>query len=162
MADNGKLYPGLDEFIVLGMKKMCMYADYILPNVTEACLLTGIEYKEPKDQTIEYYNNLLTELYRLGAKNIILTGVQDGPDTIGAIGFDGITRTTILKEKMEKSYHGTGDIFSSVVVSDILNGKSMKETLHHATDFIIEAIEETIDDPNHNYGVKFEQILKRE
>jgi hypothetical protein len=38
----------------------------------------------------------------------------------------------------------------------------MKETLHHATDFIIEAIEETIDDPNHNYGVKFEQILKRE
>ncbi len=162
MADNGALYPGLDEFIVLGMKKMCMYADYILPNVTEACLLTGIEYKEPKDQTIEYYNNLLTELYRLGAKNIILTGVLDGPDTIGAIGFDGITRTTILKEKMEKSYHGTGDIFSSVVVADILNGKSMKETLHHATDFIIEAIEETIDDPNHNYGVKFEQILKRE
>ena len=37
MADNGKLYPGLDEFIVLGMKKMCMQADYIIPNITEAC-----------------------------------------------------------------------------------------------------------------------------
>ena len=49
MADNGKLYPGLDEFIVLGMKKMCMEADYIIPNVTEACLLTGIEYVEPEN-----------------------------------------------------------------------------------------------------------------
>ena len=45
MADNGKMYYGLDEFIVLGMKKMCMQADYILPNITEACFLTGIEYK---------------------------------------------------------------------------------------------------------------------
>ena len=42
MADNGKLYPGLDDFIVLGMRKMCMYADYIIPNVTEACFMTGV------------------------------------------------------------------------------------------------------------------------
>lgn len=162
MADNGKLYPGLDEFIVLGMKKMCMEADYIIPNVTEACLLTGIDYVEPKDQTIEFYQNLLVELYRLGAKNVILTGVMDGEDSIGAIGFDGITRTTVLKELQPKSYHGTGDIFSSVIVADILNGKSMRETLHHATDFIIDAINETIDDDKHGYGVKFEEVLKNE
>ena len=162
MADNGKLYPGLDDFIVLGMRKMCMYADYIIPNVTEACFMTGVEYKEPKDQTTEYYNNLLQELYKLGAKNIILTGVVDGEDTIGAFGFDGITRTTVLTEKMPKSYHGTGDIFSSVIVADILNGKSIKETLHHATDFIIDSIDQTMDDEKHKYGVKFEQILKSE
>jgi pyridoxine kinase len=162
MADNGKLYPGLDEFIVLGMKKMCMEADYIIPNVTEACLLTGIEYVEPENQTMDYYYKLLQELYKLGAKNIILTGVYDGLDTIGAISFDGITRTTVLKEKEEKSYHGTGDIFSSVVIADILNGKSIRETLHHATDFIIDAIHETADDDSHSYGVKFEQVLLKE
>ena len=161
MADNGKLYPGLDEFIVLGMKKMCMQADYIIPNITEACLLTGIDYVEPKDQTMEFYHKLLVELKNLGAKNVILTGVLDG-DSIGAIGFDGITRTTILKELQPNSYHGTGDIFSSIIVADILNGKTMKETLHHATDFIIDAIQLTDDDPNHKYGVKFEEILKTE
>ena len=63
---------------------------------------------------------------------------------------------------MPKSYHGTGDIFSSVIVADILNGKSIKETLHHATDFIIDSIDQTMDDEKHEYGVKFEQILKGE
>lgn len=161
MADNGKMYYGLDEFIVLGMRKMCSKADYILPNITEACFLTGVDYKEEKDRDDEYYNLLLQKLYELGAKNVILTGVTDG-DSIGAIAFDGITRTTVLKEKIYQSYHGTGDIFSSIIIADILNKKSIKATLHHATDFIIDCIEKTIDDDNHRYGVKFEDVLKEE
>ncbi len=161
MADNGKFYPGLDEFIAFEFKKLCSHADYILPNITEACFLTGIEYKEEKDRNTEYYNLLLQELYKLGAKNVILTGVTED-DSIGAIAFDGITRTTVLKERVDKNYHGTGDIFSSIIVADILNNTPIKATLHHATDFIIDAIYETYDDDKHSYGVKFEEILKKE
>ena len=44
MADNGKLYPGFDAAFVEEMKKLCATADYLLPNLTEACLLTDTEY----------------------------------------------------------------------------------------------------------------------
>ena len=45
MADNGKLYPGFDMAYVEAMKGLCAKAVYILPNITEACFLTGMEYR---------------------------------------------------------------------------------------------------------------------
>ncbi len=157
MADHGKMYPALSNDIVYGMKRICMEADYIIPNITEACFLTDIPYQEVQDDA--FVNNLLVSLKELGAKNVILSGVAD-EDSIGAIGYDGFTKVTILKELMEKSYHGTGDIFSSVVIANILNGLNMKDNLNYATDFIIDSINATIDDPDHDYAVKFEDVLK--
>ena len=110
----------------------------------------------------KFINGLLSDLYRLGAKNVILTGVYDDPETVGAISYDGISRVSIMKELQEKSYHGTGDIFSSVIVADIMNGKSLHDTLDHATDFVIESIIKTMRDDDHLYGVKFEDVLKDE
>lgn len=160
MADNGKMYPGLSTEIIFGMRKLCSKADYIIPNITEGCFLTGNDYKETHDT--EYVNKLLKDLFDLGCKNVILTGVQEDSDTIGAVAYDGITRTYNLEVKEEKSYHGTGDIFSSIIVSDILNGKNLKDTLRHACKFIIEAIRKTVDDDTHSYGVKYEEVLRDE
>ena len=159
MADNGKLYPALNDDIVEGMKRIVSQADYILPNITEACFLTGDKYQEEQDDY--FVNELIADLYRMGAKHVILTGVSDGPDSLGAVSYDGLTKTTILKEWVEKSYHGTGDIFSSIVVANILNGVDIKTNLDMATDFIIDSIYNTIDDDNHPYGVKYEPILKK-
>ena len=58
-------------------------------------------------------------------------------------------------------YHGTGDIFSSIVIANILNGVDIKTNLDLATDFIIDAINNTIGDEDHNYGTKYEEILKK-
>ena len=73
MADYGKLYPALNEDIVEGMKKICSVADYIIPNITEACFLTKNTYQEKYNK--EYISSLVKDLKTLGAKNIILTGV---------------------------------------------------------------------------------------
>ena len=159
MADNGKLYPALNQDIVEGMKKIVSVADYIIPNITEACFLTNTEYKEEQDDM--FINELLAELYRMGAKHVILTGVMDDPYSIGATSYDGMQKTTVIKEKVEQSYHGTGDIFSSIVVANILNGVDIKTNLDIATDFIIDSIYNTMDDPYHSYGVKYEPILKK-
>lgn len=159
MADNGKLYPGLTDEIVEGMKKIVGIADYILPNITEASFLTNTKYQEEHDDY--YINGLLVDLYRLGARHVILTGYQDDPESLGAIAYDGFTKTTILKEKIDKMYHGTGDIFSSIVIANILNGVDIKTNLDLATDFIIDAINNTIGDEDHNYGTKYEEILKK-
>lgn len=155
MADNGKLYPALNEDIVAGMKKIVSEADVILPNITEACLLTDTPYTENPD-----YEELINRLTKLGAKKTILTGVVDG-NKIGATFYDGKTSTTVLKEKEYPSYHGTGDIFSSVIVADILNGKNAYDTLDDATSFIVDSIKATKDDKEHSYGVKFEDVLNK-
>ncbi len=159
MADNGKLYPALNDEIVSGMKRIVSIADYILPNITEACFLTGNKYQSDQDDL--FINYLISDLYRLGAKNVILTGVSDDPESLGAVSYDGMQKITVLKEWVEKSYHGTGDIFSSLVVAGIMNGLDIKSNLDIATDFIIDSIYNTMDDPNHDYAVKYEPILKK-
>ncbi len=159
MADHGKLYPGLGEDIVEGMKYISSIADYILPNITEACFLTGIPYQEEQEE--EFIDNLLNQLIALGAKNVILTGViKQGQ--IGATYFNGKEKITILKDLISQNYHGTGDIFSSIIVANILNHKSIYDTLDIATDFICQAIKKTMPDKRHDYGVKFEEILYKQ
>ena len=159
MADHGKLYPGFDEETIIGMRELVSVADYILPNITEACFLTRNDFEEIQDDN--YINGLLADLYQLGAKNIILTSVSDDEDSIGVVAYDGLTKTTIMKQKEERNYHGTGDIFSSLVIPNILNDMPIRENLDKATDFIIDAIDITLDDPYHDYAPKYEQILKR-
>ncbi len=156
MADNGKLYPALDMKIVEGMKKIVSVSDYCIPNITEACLLTDTPYKS--NFTEKEIENLLKKLYAMGSKHIILTGYQV-ENKIGAIAYDGKDKIIVLKEKQLTSYHGTGDIFSSVIVANILNHKDLKENLNDATEFIIQCIKKTISDSTHSYGVKFEDVL---
>ena len=49
MADGGKLYSGLSDDHPQHIKALCAKAQILLPNVTEACLLTGIPYQETGD-----------------------------------------------------------------------------------------------------------------
>ena len=154
MADHGHMYKGLGEDILNGMKKICSVADYILPNITEACFLTNNDYNN-YDASV-----LLKDLYKLGAKNVILTGVE-GVNQIGASAYDGKNIVTVLREKQTRNYHGTGDLFSSIVIAKILAGADIKDTLAAACDFVIDSIKATVGDDNHNYGVKFEDVLNR-
>lgn len=159
MADHGKMYPALNEDIIKGMKRICSVADYIMPNITEAAFLTGNEYKE--NYSFEYINNLLIDLYKLGADNIILSGVSYENNKIGAIAYDGNDIYEYYSDKQERSYHGTGDIFSSILVANILNNVNIKDNLRDAVEFIIKCIKNTADDNMHAYGVKFEEILAK-
>lgn len=157
MADHGKLYPALNQDIIDGMKKICKVADYIIPNITEACFLTNSEYKEIYDE--EYITELIQKLYNLGAKNVILSGVSYENNKIGAIAYDGENKVSYFSQKQAKSYHGTGDIFSSIIVANILNNKSIEENLKESVEFIIKCIKQTVSDENHSYGVKFEEVM---
>ena len=157
MADHGSIYWGLGEDIINGMKKISSVADYILPNITEASFLTGNKYEEV--QTDEYINKLLKDLKALGTKNVILTGVEkDGK--IGAAFYDGKNTEIVLYPKEAKSYHGTGDIFSSVIIGELYGGATPKAAIDAACRFVIDSIKLTNNDKSHSYGVKFEEILR--
>ena len=60
MADNGKLYPAFNNEYVQSMKRLCSKADYLVPNITEACFLADVEYKT--EYYKEYVDTLLIKL----------------------------------------------------------------------------------------------------
>ena len=158
MADHGKLYPALNENIIEGMKLISKKADFIIPNITEACFLTNTEYLENYDK--EYIYNLINKLHELGSKNVIITGVSFEKDKLGAVCSNGIDTYEYFGNLQVPSFHGTGDIFSSIVVGNIMNGKTTENSIKTAVDFVIACIKHTKEDINHSYGVKFEELLK--
>ena len=83
MADNGKLYPAFDKAYADAMKPLCFQADVVLPNLTEACLLTDTPYQESYDEN--YITEIIQKMLQSGAKLIILTGISYTPETTGVV-----------------------------------------------------------------------------
>lgn len=157
MADNGKLYAGFDEAFVEAMKKLCFSADIILPNITEAALLTDSEYKESYDSS--YTDELTEKLVARGAKTIIFTGVSYKPETTGVLVVEDGTPRYYEHRKIAGGCHGTGDVYASAFVGALENDFSAFDAAKIAADFTLECIEKTQGDSSHWYGVKFETAL---
>jgi pyridoxine kinase len=157
MADNGKLYAGFDQEFVNAMKSLVFKADYILPNITEACLLTDTPYQESYDEG--YVDTLIKKLLSNGAKNIILTGVSFQEDKTGVLVYDNNGWQYYEHKKIAKGCHGTGDVYASAFVGSLLQGNGTLEAARIAANYTVECIENTQGDPEHWYGVKFETAL---
>lgn len=157
MADNGSLYPGFDADFVEAMKGLCTKADYVIPNITEACFLTGIEYKTEYDR--EYVDLILQKLTALGCKNIIFTGISYEEGKTGVVVFEEGNYSYYEHEKLTNSCHGTGDIYASAFVGAFMRGKSAYEAAKIAADYAVECIKETAKLENHWYGAAFEPAL---
>ncbi len=160
MADNGKLYPAFDEAFAKKMATLCAKADIIVPNITEASFMTGMEYKEVYDEA--YIKEMLGKLSELGAKISVLTGVSFKEGTTGVMGYDKENDEYFYyaNEKLNASYHGTGDIFASTCVGALMNGLDWKEALKIAADYTAECIRITMEDPAKPwYGVNYEEAM---
>ena len=159
MADNGNLYPGFDKAFVEAMKSLCGKADYIVPNITEACFLTDMEYKTEYDRA--YIDELLEKLAALGCKNIIFTGISYAPGKTGVVVYEDGKYSYYEHEKMSNSCHGTGDIYASAFVGAFVRGKSAYDSAKIAADYTVECIRATAEEDNHWYGAKFEPVLMK-
>lgn len=160
MADNGEFYYGFDENFAAEMANLCVEADVILPNLTEAAFLLGEKpvlcgYDEA------YVERLLKRLYNnLKVKEIVLTGVSYDKGKLGVAVFDGETVKYYFSEKIKRNFHGTGDIYSSAFTGALLSGLSVFDSAKIAVDFTVDSMKRTLDFAEaHGYGVFFEQAL---
>lgn len=158
MADNGRLYSIFDLEYAHHMSKLCTKADIVLPNLTEACFMTDIPYKEEYDEA--YIITVLKEMRKLGMKTIVITGVSYDKDSTGVLIYEGDELSYYKHEKLAKSSHGTGDIFASAFTGAVVSGKNLYDSAKIAADFVLSAMKNTLGDENHWYGVKFEPMLK--
>lgn len=154
MADHGKLYSGLDEAYAEAMMELCLRADVMMPNITEAAMMTGMPFRADFDKA--YVEELLT---KLGGREVVLTGVGFEPDETGAAIRTEKGIEYYHHKKVGKNYHGTGDIFASAFVGAWMSGKDMPDAVRIAADFTRLCIQKTFENPAHWYGVKFETAL---
>ena len=157
MADNGKLYPGFDAAFVAEMKKLAAKADYLLPNLTEACLLTDTDYKTDYNQA--YIEDVSEKLIALGAKTVVLTGVSYSAGKTGVVVFSDGKYEYYEHEKIAEGCHGTGDIYASAFTGALLRGANAAKAAEIAANFVVECIKATAGDQNHKYGAKFEKVF---
>lgn len=158
MADNGKLYSGFDNEFVRKMKELCDQADIIVPNVTEACFLTGIAYQDK--MTMEEIKKIAIELSKK-IENVIITDININ-NKVGILSYNSKTKEfySYFRKKINAKYHGTGDVFASALVGSLANTITINNSLKIAVDFTWEAINETYQkEPKDIYGVNFETKL---
>ncbi len=163
MADNGELYKIYSDKMVEGMSKLCAKANIIVPNITEACFMLGKEYKQGP-YTKDYIKSLLTELTSLGCEKIVLTGVWFDNDKLGAACYDKVTKTVeyAFNNRIDGSYHGTGDVFASALLAGLLNNFTLIESTQIAVDFTYSAILKTAKaHTDTRFGVNFENIIPK-
>lgn len=162
MADNGKLYTGFTPEFALKMGELCAAADVIVPNITEACFMLGEPYQEGP-YTEEYIDGLLNRLAeKIGAPQIVLTGVMYNKDKIGAAIYD--TRTGekgyASTHYLPYSMHGTGDVYASALLGGLMNGFNLQQSAQIAADYTVESMEETYQTRGDlRYGVNFETTI---
>ena len=170
MADNGKLYPGFTPQFAKKMAGLCADADIIVPNLTEASFLLDIPYVgSGYDEA--YIIDLLKKLAALGAREVVLKGIEFATDQktlIGVKGKIGIASynsetgkiSWYFHRKMRQSFHGTGDIFASVMTGALMRGLSLEKSYALAGEFVVESIKKTLSHVDHNnYGVDFESAF---
>ena len=160
MGDNGKLYPAFNEHYARKNADLCAVADIADPNLTEASFLTGLPYRETYSE--DYIREMLLALAALGTKTPILTGVSLSEGKTGAMGYDTEKKTFFRyqNDRIPAAYHGTGDIFSSVLAGAFVLGLDRTDALKIAADYTALTIAETLKNPeNPWYGVDFEATI---
>ncbi len=152
MGDSGRLYAGFDKAYVEKMKTLCKAADYILPNVTEACLLADFPYCY---QGADMGEQLISKLKTL-CPHPIATGIPC-EDKISVYYTNGNDIEYYTHENVEGFFHGAGDVFASAFVGAIAKGKNNADAIRLAADFTTAAIRRSaIEVKDARYGLNFE------
>lgn len=159
MADHGEFYNGFDQEFADKMGELCKLGDYILPNTTEACYILHKPWKE--EFTQEEMLEMANELSEFTKRHVILKGDTSKKDKLGMIVLDKKESSCeiVYNDKIDYVSHGTGDVFASAFVGSTMKGKSPQDSAKIAGEFTKRAIEKTVGDEDHKYGVKFEQVI---
>ncbi len=161
MGDHGDIYQTYTPAMCEGTARLARQADVITPNLTEAALLLGIPYGDlPPDEAgcREIVNRLSLE----GRRSVVLTGASCEPELTGAMCFDAKTGRTeaVQTRRVPQEFHGTGDVFTSVLTGALVQGASLPEAARRAVDFVRACAERTAAEAlPMREGVDFEPLL---
>ena len=162
MGDNGHLYNGVNESTVKLMKQLIKNADYIVPNYTEACYLTNTPYRK-EGLSKEESKLIIDKLRENGSKNIIITSVIfDHENHRSVIGYDAQNDAyfKLDYEEIPVSFPGTGDIFSAVLLGEIIKNNDLQDATLKAMNVVKKMISLNVDNVDKYKGIPVENYLE--
>ena len=160
MGDYGKLYGGANEGTVRCMKEMLSVSHLCFPNYTEACLLTGLPYKEEGISLSEAYA-LVEKLRQIGSHSVLITSCLID-DRHAVAGYNHLTDEYFVLpyEEIPVQFPGTGDIFSSIIVGRLKDGDTLQHATRIAMDTLRHWIDVNKDNEDKNRGIPIERHLQ--
>ncbi len=159
MGDGGRLYATYPPQLAEQMSRLVRYADILTPNLTEACILTGTEYRPHMDEGA--LTVLCEKLSAMGPDKIVISGLERGDDLENFIFERGKPPMVITEHRAGPCRAGTGDIFSAMIAADAVNGMELADSVRHAASFIARAMRRTLElRLPQTDGLCFEEYLK--
>lgn len=159
MGDNGCLYQGFDRNYVEAMKDFCQQADVIIPNLTEAALLTDTPYLEAGSYDKASIEKLLRDLSKIGPRKVILTGISFETEKMGLAYFDKeINETAYLMRKSYQShFYGSGDLLTAILSAGYFYDLDLLKVCDLALDVMDRVLSSTLSDSRPlKYGLCYE------
>ncbi len=166
MADHGKVYPTYTPELCTAMADLAKDVDVLTPNLTEAAIILGEPIEEEwagVNITDDEAARLVHGLLDLGAKNVVLKGIQREGETVIRNFVGGTDMPEIIEvenEYVPYMLHGTGDVYASCVLAGLMAGRSLVESVAFAGNFVHDAMIVSAKQPNFmDRGVSFEPLL---
>ena len=156
MGDNGRLYTGIGTEHLAAVSRLCKHGNILLPNLTEAAMLTGLSYEAQPSQA--QLRSLLDGMLERYEKTVIITGACAKADATGFVGWskqDGYF--CYEAARIPRQLHGTGDLFAAVFTGALMRGRQIPQAASLAARFVERVITATADATP--FGVEFEPQL---
>ncbi len=166
MGDEGKLYNGVSEATVGFMREMCGSADVVMPNFTEAAFLTSLftERTAPGAEglTRAEAEELVAGMHGLGAAKVVVTSCAvDGEHTTLVSEGAGGELAVLPYDEVPVRFPGTGDIFSAVLIADMLGGAGLVASTRRAMDVVRDLLVRCEHNEDKFKGIPIELYLDR-
>ena len=187
MADNGYLYNGVTFETVLYLRELCSTADVVLPNITEACFLTGVKINGEERALLgasatpatsvatttsatltrhrlsfsaEEIDSIVAGLKGLGAKNVVITSANLEGRSCTIVGKEGQEGwIPFYYKEIPAQFAGTGDTFTSLVASSVMRGNPLEEAVPKAMKVMEYLISTNFQNEDKYKGIPIEQYL---
>ncbi len=165
MADHGQLYATCSSGLVDAMRPLVSLASVTTPNLTEACLLADEDYfyiaALPDAQREQAVWKVGERLRSFGCDNVVITGVPGKDNTIVNYVLDGTGHYMVPSQTVERTFAGTGDVFSSLLCGYLLKGMPLVDAVTRTAAFVykVTAYTASLGLPEQD-GIVFELFLK--
>lgn len=139
LGDNGVKYSGTTVKQIAFYRELLNFADVVTPNLTEAMLLTNYNknFSEIEREDVE---KIASNLLEMGVKQIIIKSFEKN-NLLNTLYFSENTIKWFESKKIDIKICGTGDVFSSLVTSELVKGEKLENSIQKIQTLLFDNIE---------------------
>jgi len=160
MGEKCHLYYGIGDEVADIHKKLLPLTDYTFPSWTEAAYLTGRDFSDDNSSQEEIFA-IMDDLIAMGAKNIAVSScIADGQHCIGIYEHNSGKKSLLPYDRLPVKIGGTGDVFSAMIIADVMNDICFTAAVQNAVTEIHTMISIEKDKDDKLRGLDLERLLK--